>query len=158
MPILVHLADEKDSKKITSGGIKIGKYQRGIYCMPVLQNFYVSHQWLRELKSSGAKTLVGIYFRVDSSQLVYAGRYGKNHKRISLGDAIKEIMTIDDPLGYELIIDRKIDPGEIKKIRHLPQTIGWRYMPDSHNRKPCTCEYCTRGIIKGKRIRNKGET
>jgi len=104
MPILVHLADEKDSKKIISGGIKIGKYRRGIYCMPVLPDFYVPHQWLRELKSTGAKTLVGIYFRMDSEQLVFAAKYGTNHKYITLGKAIKEIITIEDPLGYELII------------------------------------------------------
>lgn len=157
MPILVHLADEKDSKKIISGGIKIGKYRRGIYCMPVLPDFYVPHQWLRELKSTGAKTLVGIYFRMDSEQLVFAAKYGTNHKYITLGEAIKEIITIEDPLGYELIIDRKIEPEEIQKLRHLPQIIGWRYMPDSHYRKPCTCEYCTRSNIKGRRIREKGE-
>lgn len=66
-------------------------------------------------------------------------------------------MTLEHPLGYELIIDRKIEPDEIQKIRHLPQTIGWRYMPDSHSRKPCTCEYCTRGTIKGIRLRKEEE-
>jgi hypothetical protein len=97
MPILVHLADEKHSKKILNGGIKIGKTKKGIYCMPVLQNFYVTHQWLRELKSAGAKTYVGVYFRIDSSELVYAGKYTHPHRHIPLGEAIKEIMTLDDP-------------------------------------------------------------
>ena len=66
-------------------------------------------------------------------------------------------MALEDPLGYELIIDRKIEPNEIKKARHLPQLIGWRYMPDSHTKKPCICEYCTRGTIKGNRLRKKAE-
>jgi hypothetical protein len=157
MPILVHLADEKHSKKILNGGIKIGRTRKGIYCMPVLPNFYVTHQWLRELKSSGAKTLVGVYFRVDTSELVYAGKFSKPHRHIPLGEAIKEIMTLDDPLGYELIIDRKIESVEIIKIKHLSQIIGWRYMPDSHLKKPCTCEFCTKGTIKGNRLRKKAK-
>lgn len=155
MPILVHLADEKNHKKILNGGIRIGKTQTGIYCMPVLQNFYVTHQWLRELKSAGAKTYIGVYFRIPSSHLVYAGKYGAAHKHISLGEAIKEIMSLEDPLGYELIIDRKIEPSEITKVKHLPQTIGWRYMPGSHSRKPCGCEFCNKGRIKGNRLRKK---
>ena len=157
MPILVHLTDEKQSKKILNGGIKFGRILKGIYCMPALPNFYVSHQWLRELKSSGAKTFVGVYFRLPSSEMVYAGKYNQRHRHIPLGEAIKEIMTLEDPLGYELIVTRKIEPDEIKRIKHLPQTLGWRYRPGSHNKKPCPCEFCTRGMIKGKRLRKKAE-
>jgi hypothetical protein len=50
MPILVHLADEREKASIKRNGIKIGKDRNGIFCMPVLPNFYISNQWLRELK------------------------------------------------------------------------------------------------------------
>jgi len=119
--------------------------------MPVLPNFYVSHQWLRELKTTGVKSYIGVYFKLPSSEMVYAGRYGKPHKHITLGEAIREIMSLEDPLGYELIINRKIVPSEITKIKNLPQNIGWRYFPGSHNKKPCNCEYCLRGSIKGRK-------
>jgi hypothetical protein len=155
MPILVHLADEKDTAKILQGGIKLGKYGNGVYCMPVLPDFYITHQWLRELKRAGVKTLVGVYFRLASTEMVYAGQYGKFHKYIPLGQAIKEIIALPDALGYELIVDRKIEPPEIIKIKHLPQTIGWRYMPDSHGKRPCNCEYCLRGTIKGNRTKKR---
>ncbi|GEO05082.1 hypothetical protein AAE02nite_27460 [Adhaeribacter aerolatus] len=155
MPTLVHLADEKNSLKIIKNGIKTGKYGNGVYCMPVLQNFYVSHQWLRELKRSGAKSYVGVYFKVPSAEMVFAGKYGQKHRHITLGEAIKEILSLADPLGYELILDRKIAPEEITKIRHLPQTLGWRYFPGSHNKKPCNCEYCLRGTIKGKKTQKR---
>ena len=158
MPTLVHLADEKDIKKILNAGIKPGKYRSGIYCMPVLPNFYVSHQWLRELKRSGAKTFACVYFKLPSSEIVFAGRYNDKHKKISLGEAIREIMSLEDPLGYELIIDRKIEPAEIVKVRSLPQKVGWRYKPGSKGLKPCSCEYCIRGLIKANRIREKFET
>ena len=151
MPTLVHLADERNSQKIIKNGIKPGRYGTGVYCMPVLPNFYVSHQWLRELKTTGVKSYVGVYFKLPSSEMVYAGHYGKPHKHITLGEAIREIMSLEDPLGYELIIDRKIVPAEITKIKSLPQNIGWRYFPGSHNKKPCNCEYCLKGSIKGKK-------
>ena len=87
--------------------------------------------------------------------MVYAGKYGKQHRHITLGEAIKEIMNLEDPLGYELIIDRKISPEEISKIRNLPQTVGWRYFPGSNNKKPCNCGYCLRGSIKGRKTKNR---
>jgi hypothetical protein len=155
MPTLVHLADEREAQKILKAGIKIGKYRQGIYCMPVLQNFYVTHQWLRELKRRGVKTYVGIYFKVDSSQLVFAGHYNENHKHITLGEAIKDIMSLKDPLGYELIIDRKIEPAEITKIKNLPQNVGWRYSPNAKDKKPCTCEFCMKSEIKANRTRRR---
>lgn len=155
MPTLVHLTDEKNSANIKSSGISIGKHGLGIFAMPVLPNFYVSHQWLRELKRSGAKTYVGVYFKVSSSEMVYAGKYNQKHLHISLGEAIKEIMETDDPLGYELILDRKITSNEIFKIKHLPQKTGWRYAPQSHDSKPCNCDYCLKGTIKGKRTQER---
>lgn len=159
MPILVHLADERERSSIKKNGVKIGKNRQGIFCMPVLQNFYVSHQWIREIKRSGARTIIGVYFKLDSKDLVYAGKYNQEHKRISLGEAIKEIMSMDDPLGYELIVNRKIEVKEIEKIKILPQKIGWRYYPSSHNKKPtCACPVCIpSGSIKGKRLRDKIE-
>lgn len=155
MPTLVHLADEKNTKKIIKNGIKNGRYKTGVYCMPVLPNFYVSHQWLRELKQSGARTFVGVYFKLSSEEKVFAGKYGKPHRHITLGEAIREIMDVEDPLGYELIIDRKIEPSEISKVAHLPQTLGWRHFPGSHNKPPCACEYCLRQTIKGRKTLNR---
>lgn len=155
MPTLVHLADEKNTARILRNGIKTGRYGTGVYCMPVLPNFYVSHQWLRELKRNGARSYIGVYFKVPSSELVYAGRYNQPHQHITLGTAIKEIMSLEDPLGYELIIDRKITAAEITSIRNLPQVLGWRYFPGSHNKKPCNCEYCLRSSIKGRKTKQR---
>jgi hypothetical protein len=157
MPILVHLADERESSNILRNGIKIGKFRRGIFCMPVMQNFYLSHQWLRELKRRGVKSYVGVYFKADSKVKVFAGKYNTEHKYLELGQAIKEIQSIEDPLGYELIIERKIEAKEIVKIKNLPQNIGWRYKPRSNGLKPCSCDYCIRGTMKASRIRKKYE-
>lgn len=157
MPTLVHLADEREAVNIKRSGIKIGKYRQGIFCMPVLQNFYLSHQWLRELKRGGVKTFVGIYFKVNSKTKVFAGKYNSEHKYIELGQAIKELQSLDDPLGYEIIIDRKIEAKEIEKIKSLPQNIGWRYKPRSNGQRPCSCNYCIKSSIKANEIREKYE-
>lgn len=157
MPTLVHLADEREAANIRRNGIKIGKYRQGIFCMPVLQNFYLSHQWLRELKRRGVKTFVGVYFKADSKMKVYAGKYNTDHKHIELGQAIREIQTMDDPLGYEIIIDRKIEAKEIQKIKGLPQNLGWRYKPRSNGQRPCSCNYCIRSSIRANKIREKYE-
>lgn len=68
-------------------------------------------------------------------------------------------MTLGDSLGYELILDRKIQAGEISRIKNLPQNIGWRYMPHSHAQKPyCTCSCCIPlGSINSRRLKNRLE-
>jgi hypothetical protein len=157
MPTLVHLADEREAANIKRSGIKIGKFRQGIFCMPVLQNFYLSHQWLRELKRRGVRTFVGVYFKVDSKTKVFAGQYNTEHKQIELGQAIKEMQALDDPLGYEIIIDRKIEAKEIDKIKSLPQNVGWRYKPRAKGQRPCSCDYCIKSTIKASRIREKYE-
>lgn len=155
MPVLVHLADERESVSIKKNGIKPGKFRSRIYCMPVLPQFYVSYQWLRELKRRGVRTYVGVHFKLDSKTMVYAGHYHQGHKYTSLGEAIKEIMEMEDPLGYEILVDRKIEAKEITKIKSLPQNIGWRYKPHSHGQKPCGCKYCQEGLIKSRKIMDR---
>lgn len=125
--------------------------------MPVLQSFYLSHHWLRELKRRGVKTFVGVYFKVDSKTKVFAGKYNTEHKHIGLGQAIKELQNLDDPLGYEINIDRKIEAKEIEKIKGLPQNVGWRYKPQSNGQRPCSCDYCIKSTINANRIREKYE-
>lgn len=159
MPTLVHIADEKDSDKIIKNGLKIGKWRRGIFFMPVTQDFFVSHQWLRELKRRGIRTFVGVYFKLNSKELVWFGKYHQGHKQTALGKALAEFIKADDKLGYEFLIERKINPKEIDKVKHLPQTVGWKYTPDSHRRGlTCACPICiTPGEINSRRKREKIE-
>lgn len=127
--------------------------------MPVTQDFYISHQWLRELKRRGIRTFVGVYFKLNSKELVWFGKYHEGHKRMELSKALSEFMKADDKLGFEFLIERKITSKEIDKIKHLPQTIGWRYMPNSHSRRlTCACPMCiTPGEINSRKKREKIE-
>lgn len=154
MPALVHITDEKNSARILRSGIAPKGFRRAVFCMPVVQNHFISHQWLRELRRSGARVLVGVYFRLPSDEVVWAGKYNELHRQMPLGQAIRELNTLIDPLGFEMFICRKIEPGSISGIRHLPQKIGWRYQPHAHGRKPCACPVCLpRGAIKSNSIR-----
>ena len=73
MPLLVHLACDGDVAAIARGGIRPGKGRPGIYAMPVMPNFVASHQWLRELKRNGGRSLSGVYFPLPDTE---AGLFG----------------------------------------------------------------------------------
>jgi hypothetical protein len=153
MPTLVHIADEKSAARIKRSGIALSRRRGVIYFMPVVQDHFISHQWLRELKRRGTRVLVGIYFRLPPEETVWAGRYNEPHRQVPLGEAIGMLLSLPDPLGFEMLIERKIEPGEIVKVRHLPQKIGWRYKPRVHGNRPCGCSACQRGLYGARKIR-----
>ncbi|GGF26263.1 HEAT repeat domain-containing protein [Hymenobacter cavernae] len=68
-------------------------------------------------------------------------------------------MQLENKLGYEFLIERKIEPSEIMKVVALPQTVGWRYSPESHVKEwLCVCPVCIgRGDIKGRIKRERVE-
>lgn len=160
MAIFVHLTPEKNSNRIRQVGIKTTKggdgYPDGVYAQAVTQNFFVSHQWLRELKRSGQRTICGVYFRIPDSEMVWVGHYNQEHIQTTAAKASGIIHHHKSPLGYQIYIPRKIEKREIIRIRHLPQNIGWRYYPEAHGNKPCGCPVCIpRGEIKSRRIRKQ---
>lgn len=152
MPTLLHLTDLNDVASIKRNGIKIRKYRRGIYCVPVTPNFYASHQWLREMRRTGIKTIVGVYFKLRDDEPVHAGKYFEEHRPMTLGEAIRHFHSLKDPLGYEIIVERKILPAELLRIKRLPQIIGWRVKPDAKGKEPCGCKFCNQGRIKSTKI------
>jgi len=156
MPIVVHITDVKNVRSIQRSGIRPSSSNGAVYLMPVTANHLVSHQWLRELKRTGARQLVGIYIRVRSDEKVWAGRYNEPHQMFTLGLAIRQLNELHDPLGFEMFVCRKIEVSEIQKVRALPQVIGWRYMPHAHGRELCGCPVCLpRGSIKSSALRKR---
>jgi len=144
----VHLTPEKNLKRIIRNGIKD---TRGVFCMPVLRDYYISHQWLRELKRGGQRTIVAVYVRVPSDETVLVGHYGGPHERVPVGQAIKTIMDAPDAQGYELIVPRSIERGSVVRVRIPSQVIGWRFSPTAHGQPPCGCSYCAGGEIKSRK-------
>lgn len=59
MPTFVHVADERDAQAIRKAGLVLPKkrfrvsqtlrWKWGVFALPVVEDFMVSHQWVREL-------------------------------------------------------------------------------------------------------------
>ena len=144
MPLLVHLTSEKNVASIRRSGIKPRRKFGAIFAMPVLQNFVVTHQWLRELRRRGQRSYWGVYFRIPDNEIVWFGHYYSDHVEISAAAAVGIMMKAYDPLGMQLIVERRIAAKEIVKIRPLPQVIGWRYRPHAQGERLCLCPSCIR--------------
>ena len=161
MALFVHLAPQKSAESIRRNGInrlrKAYVPTPGIYAMPVLRNFFVSHQWLRELKRGRAGPIVGVYFRIPDEQEVWMAHYRHAHQQMTAAEAAGVLMHSEVSEGFEVIIPRKILPKEIHRIRTLRQVIGWRYYPGAHGRKPCGCSFCQRSQYGAKKLRRAYE-
>lgn len=158
MAMFVHLTPEKYVKAIQRSGIKAqyvaDGFPKGVFAMPVVPNFYVSHQWLRELKRDGQRTVWGVYFRIPDGETVWIGHYDSDPAPVSASQAVGIIMGQAENEGFQVFVPREIAKNEIHKIRALPQVIGWRYYPGSHGREPCGCPVCLRrGEIRSRKIR-----
>jgi hypothetical protein len=148
MPILSHLTSANDAASIRRTGIKavsLGRgTPRGVFCMPRLPDYFASHQWLRELKRRGQRTIVAVDFRLPSDEPVWVGRFHEQHRGI-------------DARGFEVVVPRSIRRDEILRVRTPSQVLGWRYSPDAHGRRPtCACRVCLpKGTIKSRRLRQR---
>jgi hypothetical protein len=161
MPMFVHLTQEKNIKAILRNGIsrlrKQGGRPQGVYAMPVTRNFFVSHQWLRELMRRGPGAVAGVYFRIPDEEIVWVGHYNQSHQQMTAAEAAALMSGSENREGYEVIIPRRIGKTEIHRTRILPQVVGWRYYPGAHGRRPCGCPFCQRGNYGARRLREEYE-
>lgn len=160
MANFVHLTAEKNIPSILRSGIKAQRvradFAKGIYAMPVVPNFFASHQWLRELKRWGQRTFWGVYFRIEDDEQVAIGHYNRAYITMSAAEVVNLLMHTDNVQGYEVVIPHGVDRKAIYRARHLPQTVGWRYYPGAHQHQPCSCPICLkRGEMKSQRIRER---
>lgn len=161
MAIFVHLAPEPRVKLILRNGVNrlrraTSRHPRGVFAVPVTRSFFISHQWLRELKRGGQRTIVGIYFRIADDEDVWIGHYRGAHQPMTAAEAVAEFMAAESREGWEVIIPRRIARSEIVRVRSLPQVAGWRYYPGAKGKRPfCGCKYCTRGEYGARRLRQR---
>jgi hypothetical protein len=153
--VLTHLIPANLAARARKNGLKAGAH--GLYCMPLLPNYFISHQWMRELKRRGVRSFVAIDFRVRSDEKIAIGHY--NHEKVTttVGKAIADMMRAKDPRGWELILPRSVAATEIVNVRPVARVVGWRYFPGAHARKPCACGYCLKGDYNSRSIRQRLE-
>jgi hypothetical protein len=175
MSVFVHLTSSRNIPPIRRSGIALPSGRpsfRGIFAVPVGRNFYLTHQWLRELRRWQPSSVVAVYFRPPDDELVRVGCYGTDHRQMTANKAAAFAMTLahiaptapSKPSlrghtialsGFQVIFNRRIQPREILRIKPVPQTVGWRYFPGSNGTPPCTCPYCQRGIFGAAKLRRR---
>lgn len=159
MPHFIHLADDQKVGLIRKNGIIASKIfdrdQKGVFATPVTPHYYLSHQWLRELKRSGISTISAIQFHIADDVEVVIGRYNEDHIAMTAAEAVKVFMEHESGLGLEIIIPKSIPAKAIARVYNPKQICGWRYYPEAHadDRKPCGCPYCQRGQINNRKLR-----
>ncbi|GAB3158284.1 hypothetical protein [Microbispora hainanensis] len=158
MTLLVHLTPAKNIRSIRRAGIRAVSAGRtdttGVYCPPVLPSYQITYQWGRELRRSGQRTLVAVHFRIPDAEPVLVGHYNTPPVELASAAAAALIAEQQDARGYELLVPRPIQAGEIHRIRGVNQVTGWRYMPNAHGRPPCACPICNpRGAYGAAKIR-----
>ncbi|MFL5241942.1 MAG: hypothetical protein ACJ8FY_07525 [Gemmataceae bacterium] len=161
MAMFVHLAPESRIAVIRRNGIRRLRRPRndfpaGVFAVPVTANFYISHQWLRELKRRNQGSIAGVYFRIPDNEQVWLGHYNQGHRSMSAAEAVKEFMAAEDAQGWEVIVPRRIEAFEIHRVRRMPQVVGWRYFPSAKGKPPfCTCKFCIRGDYGARKLRER---
>jgi hypothetical protein len=161
MAMFVHLAPEGRIDRIRRNGIRhlrkaTSAHPGGIFAVPVTRNFYISHQWLRELRRRGVRTFVGVYFRIPDDEMVWLGHYGQVHRDVTAAQAVGAFSAAEDRQGWQVVIPRAIEAKQIHRIRALPQVLGWRYSPTAKGKPPfCGCDFCVRGLYGAKELRRR---
>lgn len=159
MPTFVHITSEDIAKKAKRGGIRTSRTRwpvlKGVFAMPMVPNFQISHQWLREMTRWRRGLAVGVYFNVPDTEPVLVGHYGKEPQQMTAAQAAAHIMSQSTMTGVQVVIARRISPKDILRVRSLPQLVGWRYYPEAHGKLPCGCDYCQRGGYGARKIREE---
>ena len=151
MAAFVHIADEKNGSLIAKNGIRAGR--RGVFCAPVARDFSITHQWSRELKRRGARSLICVQFRIPDDELVSVGIYNGKKVSMTAAEAVSTAANHTAPMGLEVIFPRGILPKEIGRIYPAPRVVGWRYYPSAKGKLPfCHCRACNRGEIRAQRL------
>ena len=166
MPRFIHLAPEPLIRRIRRNGIQptsirgwglhrhLPGVDRLVWSFPVTPNYAISHQWLRELKREGVKTLVAVVFRIGDDEPVFARHYSQFPRAMTAAAAVGAILSQPEPLGYEVMIPRRIKRSEIVAVRHVAQKLGWRTIPGTQKALICSCPVCVPpGTVKSARRR-----
>jgi hypothetical protein len=112
VPVFVHLTPHRNLPSIRRGGIAPLRHS-GVYALPVTRNFYVSHQWLRELRRAGGGTIFGVYFRIPDDEPVEVGHYNTPHVTMSAAEAAALLMQAAE---RDPVVERARD-RESKAVR-----------------------------------------
>ncbi|MGB8259579.1 MAG: hypothetical protein WCE75_04480 [Terracidiphilus sp.] len=156
MVSFIHIVDQRKEQAILRNGILSPKRRsgfRGVYAMPVIPDFGMTHQWARELKRRPILTLICVQFKIPDEELVLVGKYNGEKLEMTAAEALGVVLDHTDPMGLEVVVPRKITAKEIVRTYLAPRLVGWRYYPEAKGKPPfCHCKWCNRGEIRAQRL------
>ncbi|MGS2617695.1 hypothetical protein ACVCAH_24705 [Micromonospora sp. LZ34] len=139
MAEFVHITLARSARRIERAGIAARSHGRaggrGVYCMPVLPSFTLTYQWVRELRRWHLGVLVAVHLRLPDDEPVTVGRYGAPPREATAAQAVAAVRELDDPRGYEVFVPRAITSTEVRRVRDVPQGVGWA-VPAGRPRPP----------------------
>jgi len=137
---LVHLTAESAARGVADLGIparsRSGRAGYGVFCMPFLPSFTLTHGWAREVRRWHHGRLVAIDVHLPDDEPVTAGRRGGTPESLPLSVAVRRIEDLPDPRGWEVFVPRAIRPGEVRRVRPIPPSVGWRCPVAVRHRRP----------------------
>lgn len=152
MPRLVHLVRASRARAIERAGIRGGaaqvlvsggqasRVERAVFAMPLLPDFTVTYQWVRELRRWHGEKMMAVHFVLPSDEEVLVGRYNVAHERKPLRDAVREVLKA--PAGNEIVVTRSVRRSEVVGIRDVTQRVGWTAVPEAGAKFDCICPVC----------------
>jgi hypothetical protein len=152
MPRLVHLARASNVRTIERAGIRGGtaavldvsgrasRIERAVFAMPLVRDFSVTYQWLRELRRWHGERMVAVHFVLPSDEQVLIGRYNGPHERLALRDAARRALR--SPMGSEIVVMRSVRRREVIAVRQVTQLVGWTQVPEPGAKLDCLCVVC----------------
>ncbi|HEY1179487.1 MAG TPA: HEAT repeat domain-containing protein, partial [Phytomonospora sp.] len=91
---------------------------------------------------SRQRDLVAVDIRIPDGEPVTVGRYNEHPAEVTAAEAVARIRALDDPRGWEVFLPRGVSRREVHRVRGVSHGVGWRYKPDAHGTRPCTCMGC----------------
>lgn len=157
MPTFVHITSEDTAKKAKRGGIQpakpSGRPLRGVFAMPVTPSFQFTHQWVREVKQWRRGMMVGVYFRIPDSELVWAGHYNEQLRQMTAAHAAAHVMSQTTMTACRLSSRVGSYRRRFFAFAVCCNWSVWRHYPDAHGKQPWSCPCCQRDAYGSRKIR-----
>ena len=78
-----------------------------VFAMPLLRDFAVTYQWVRELRRSyDGQRIIAVHIRIPDDEWVFVGRYNDTHMRVPATAAARWVEA--NSAGAQVIIPRAL--------------------------------------------------
>jgi hypothetical protein len=151
MATFVHITLQSNEQAIRRGGLHLNR-QGYMWCVPVMPNFFETHQWGREIAKWKPGRMIAVTFRVPDDTPALAGHFSErvwDHVETTAAGA--HAIAREAALGVEVVFQQPLPRKCILRIKALASYVGWRHSPDAKDKRPCFCSICVRGVPNSQR-------